>query len=56
VLRSGLVQLDGGLGSPGVELGVEQKRGLAVAFSGQYEFAGDVLVAVHRRGPGAVKK
>jgi hypothetical protein len=42
--------------SPGVELGVEQRRDLAVAFSGQYGFAGDMLVAVHRRGPGAAKK
>jgi hypothetical protein len=39
-----------GLVSPRVELGVEQRRGLAVVFSGQYEFAGDVLVADHRRG------
>jgi hypothetical protein len=39
-----------------VELGVEQRRGLAVAFSCQYEFAGDVLVVVHRRGLGTVKK
>jgi hypothetical protein len=39
-----------------VELGVEQRRGLPVAFSGQYEFAGDVLIAVHRRGLGAVKE
>jgi hypothetical protein len=38
------VQLIEGLGLSGVELGVKQKRGLAVAFSGQYEFAGDVLV------------
>jgi hypothetical protein len=39
-----------------VELGVEQRRDLAVAFSGQYEFTGDVLVAVHRRGPDPAKK
>jgi hypothetical protein len=56
MLRSGLVQLDEGLGSPGVELGVEQRRGLAIAFSGQYEFVGDVLVVVHRRRPRAMKK
>jgi hypothetical protein len=30
-----------------VELGVEQRRSLAVMFFGQYEFAGGVLVAVH---------
>jgi hypothetical protein len=56
MLRSGLVQLVGELVSPGVELGVKQRRGLAVVFSGQYEFAGDVLVVVHRSGPGAAKK
>jgi hypothetical protein len=50
------VQLIEGLGSSGLELGVKQRRGLAVVFSGQYEFAGDVLVAVHRRGHGAAKK
>jgi hypothetical protein len=38
-----------------VELGVEQRRGLAVAFFYQYEFDGDVLVAVHRRRLGTVK-
>jgi hypothetical protein len=50
------MQLIEGLGSPGLELGVKQRRGLVVAFSGQYEFAGDVLVVVHRRGPSAAKK
>jgi hypothetical protein len=50
------VQLIEGLGSSGVELGVEQRRGLAVVFSSQYEFTGDVLVAVHHRGPVAAKK
>ena len=50
------MQLIEGLGSLGLELGVEQRRGLAIAFSDQYEFARDVLVAVHRRGPGTVKK
>jgi hypothetical protein len=39
-----------------VELGVKRRRGLAVVSSGQYEFARDVLVVVHRRGPGAAKK
>jgi hypothetical protein len=38
-----------------VELSVKQRRSLTVAFSGQYEFTGGV-VAVHRRGLGAVKK
>jgi hypothetical protein len=45
-----------GLRSPGVELGVEQKRDLAIAFSSQYEFIGDVLVVVHRGGPDPAKK
>jgi hypothetical protein len=39
-----------------VELCVEQRRSLAIAFSGHYKFAGGVLVVVHRRGLGAVKK
>ena len=39
-----------------MELGVEQRSDLAVAFFGQYEFAGDVLVAVHHRGPDLAKK
>jgi hypothetical protein len=38
-----------------VELGVEQRRGLAVEFFYQYEFDRDVLVVVHRRGLGTVK-
>jgi hypothetical protein len=50
------VQLVEGLGLPGLELGVEQRRSLAIAFSGQYKFTGGVLVVVHRRGLGAVKK
>jgi hypothetical protein len=41
---------------PRVESGVEQRRDLAIAFSGQYGFTGDVLVAVHRRGPSDAKK
>jgi hypothetical protein len=45
-----------GLGSPGLELGAEQRRSLAIAFFGQYKFAGGVIVAVHHRGFGAVKK
>jgi hypothetical protein len=50
------VQLVEGLGSLGLELGVKQRRRLAIAFSGQYKFAGGVLVAVHRRGLSAVNK
>jgi hypothetical protein len=42
--------------SLGVELVVEQRRDLVVAFSGQYGFTGDMLVVVHRRGPGTAKK
>jgi hypothetical protein len=50
------VQLVEELGSPRMELGVKQRRSLAIAFSGQCKFAGGVLVAVHRSGPGGVKK
>jgi hypothetical protein len=50
------VQLVEGLGSIGLELGIEQRRSLAIAFSGQYKIVGGVLVAVHRHGLGAVKK
>jgi hypothetical protein len=39
-----------------VELGVSQARAPVIAYLGRYRFAGDVLVAVHRRGPGAAKK
>jgi hypothetical protein len=39
-----------GISVVGVELGVEQRRGIAIAFSSQYEFAGDVLVTDHHRG------
>ena len=46
----------GELESPRVEFGVKQRKGLVVAYSGQYEFAGDRLVVVHRRGPDVVKK
>jgi hypothetical protein len=34
----------------------QTKEGPSRCFSGQYEFAGDVLAAVHRRGPGSAKK
>jgi hypothetical protein len=50
------MQLVEGLGSPGLELGIKQRRSLAIVFSGQYKIAGGVLVTVHRRGLGAVKK
>jgi hypothetical protein len=50
------VKLVGESESPGVELGVKQRKGLAVAYSGQYELTGARLVAVHRRGPDVVKK
>ena len=56
MLRSGLLKLVEGLESPGVEFDVERRKGLAVVYSGQHELAGDRLVAVHRRGPGVVKK
>ena len=49
------MQLVEGLGLPELELGVEQRRSLAIAFSGQYKIVGGVLVAVHRRGLGTVK-
>jgi hypothetical protein len=45
-----------GLGSPRVGFGVNQVRAPAIACSGQYKFAGGMLVAVHRRGLGAAKK
>jgi hypothetical protein len=56
VLRSGLVQLDGGLVSPRVELGVSQAGALVIEYPGRYRLTGGMLVAVHRRGPGAAKK
>jgi hypothetical protein len=45
-----------GLGSPGVGFGVSRVRAPAIACSDQYKFAVGMLVAVHRRGLGAVKK
>jgi hypothetical protein len=42
MLRSGLVKLVEGLVLRRVELSFKQRRSLAVAFSGQYEFTGDV--------------
>jgi hypothetical protein len=45
-----------GLGSPGVEFGVDQVRSLVVEHFGRYKFARGMLVVIHRRGLGAVKK
>jgi hypothetical protein len=56
MLRDGLVQLVEGLVSPRVELGVSQARAPVIAYLGRYRLAGDLLVAIHIRGPGAVKK
>jgi hypothetical protein len=56
VLWASLVQLVERLVSPRVELGVSQARVSVIAYLGRYRLAGDLLVAVHRRGPGAVKK
>jgi hypothetical protein len=50
------VQLVEGLELPGVGFGVSQVRAPAVAYSGQYKFAGGMLIVVHRRGLGAAKK
>jgi hypothetical protein len=36
-----IMQLMEGLGSPGVELGVNQVRSLVIAYSGRYGFAGE---------------
>jgi hypothetical protein len=49
------LQLSEGKWSSGVEFGVKQREGLAIAYSGQYELAGARLVAVHRRGLQVVK-
>jgi hypothetical protein len=56
MLRSGLVQLNGGLVSPRVELGVSQARAPVTEYLGRYRLDGGMLVAIHRRGPGAAKK
>jgi hypothetical protein len=45
-----------GLGSPMVGFGVSRVRAPAIACSGQYKFAGGMLVVVHCRGLGAAKK
>jgi hypothetical protein len=49
------LQLNEGEWSFGVEFGVKQREGLAVANSGQYELVGARPVAVHRRGSRVVK-
>jgi hypothetical protein len=50
------VQLMEGLGSLGVGFGVSRVRAPDIACSGQYKFAGGMLVTVRRRGPDAAKK
>jgi hypothetical protein len=50
------LQLSEGKWSFGVEFVVKQRKGLVVAYSGQYELARARLVAVHRRGPDVVQK
>jgi hypothetical protein len=39
-----------------VEFGVQQRGGLAIAYSGQYKLAEARFIVVHRQGPRAVKK
>jgi hypothetical protein len=39
-----------------VGIGVDRVRASVVAYPGRYRLAGSVLVDVHRRGLGAVKK
>jgi hypothetical protein len=39
-----------------VEFGVQQREGLAVAYSGQYKLAGARSATVRRRGSRVVKK
>jgi hypothetical protein len=45
-----------GLGLPRVGFGVSRVRAPAIACSGQYKFAGGMLVVVHYGGLGAAKK
>jgi hypothetical protein len=45
-----------GKGSLWVELGVSHTETLVIALSGRSWLVGARLVAVHRRGPGVVKK
>jgi hypothetical protein len=56
MLWSRLVQLDGGLVLPRVELGVSQARAPVIEYPSRYRLTGGMLVAVHRRGPGAAKE
>jgi hypothetical protein len=49
------LQLSKGKWSSWVEFGVKQRKGLAVAYSGQYELAGARPTAVHCRGSRVVK-
>jgi hypothetical protein len=56
VLQSRLVQLDGGLVSSRVELGVSQARAPVIEYPGWYRLVGGMLIAVHCRGPVAAKK
>jgi hypothetical protein len=50
------LQLSEGKWSFRVEFGVQQRGGLAVAYSSQHKFAGARSGAVRRRGPRVVKK
>jgi hypothetical protein len=50
------LQLSEGKWSFRVEFGVQQRGGLAVAYSGQYKLAGAQPGAVRRRGPRVVKR
>jgi hypothetical protein len=50
------LQLSEGKWSFKVEFGVQQRGGLAVAYSSQYKLAGARPTAVRRRGPGVVKR
>jgi hypothetical protein len=54
-LRARTLQLSEGKWSFGVEFGVKQREGLAVAYSSQYKLAGARPIAVHRRGSRVVK-
>jgi hypothetical protein len=49
------LQLSEGKWSFGVEFGVKQREGLAIAYSSQYELTGARPDAVHRRGSRVVK-
>jgi hypothetical protein len=64
MLRAGLMQLVEGLVSPRVELGVEQRRGLVIAFSSRYKLTGatapssvvgDLTLRRNRKGGASVQ-